>query len=69
MAAVVRKALMNPSTGIVLTDTFNLHTGRKGFPKFWLPDNSEASGTSTGPADSGYRGQSTLVGGTTEFGG
>lgn len=26
--------------GIVLTDTFNLHTGRSGFPREWLPDNS-----------------------------
>ena len=30
-----------PFDGIVLTDTFNLHTGRKGFPKSWLPDNSQ----------------------------
>ena len=30
-----------PFGGIVLTDTFNLHTGRAGFPKEWLPDNSE----------------------------
>ncbi len=30
-----------PFDGIVLTDTFNLHTGRKGFPRSWLPDNSE----------------------------
>ncbi len=30
-----------PFGGIVLTDTFNLHTGRAGFPKNWLPDNSE----------------------------
>ena len=30
-----------PFSGIVLTDTFNLHTGRAGFPKDWLPDNSE----------------------------
>ncbi len=30
-----------PFGGIVLTDTFNLHTGRSGFPKDWLPDNSE----------------------------
>ena len=30
-----------PFDGVVLTDTFNLHTGRTGFPKNWLPDNSE----------------------------
>ena len=30
-----------PFNGIVLTDTFNLHTDRTGFPKDWLPDNSE----------------------------
>lgn len=30
-----------PFNGIVLTDTFNLHTDRMGFPKEWLPDNSE----------------------------
>lgn len=30
-----------PFNGIVLTDTFNLHTERTGFPKAWLPDNSE----------------------------
>ena len=30
-----------PFDGIVLTDTFNLHTDRAGFPKAWLPDNSE----------------------------
>ncbi len=30
-----------PFGGIVLTDTFNLHTGRSGFPKDWLPGNSE----------------------------
>ena len=29
-----------PFAGIVLTDTFNLHTERTGFPKDWLPDNS-----------------------------
>ena len=29
-----------PFDGIVLTDTFNLHTDRTGFPKIWLPDNS-----------------------------
>ena len=29
-----------PFDGIVLTDTFNLHTDRTGFPKVWLPDNS-----------------------------
>ena len=29
-----------PFGGIVLTDTFNLHTQRTGFPKEWLPDNS-----------------------------
>ena len=30
-----------PFSGIVLTDTFNLHTERMGFPMAWLPDNSE----------------------------
>ena len=30
-----------PFKGIVLTDTFNLHTDRTGFPKDWLPDNSK----------------------------
>ena len=30
-----------PFNGIALTDTFNLHTDRTGFPKDWLPDNSE----------------------------
>ena len=30
-----------PFGGIVLTDTFNLHTDRAGFPKDWLPDNSK----------------------------
>ena len=30
-----------PFEGIVLTDTFNLHDGRRGLPKYWLPDNSE----------------------------
>ena len=30
-----------PFDGIVLTDTFNLHTDRTGFPMTWLPDNSE----------------------------
>ncbi len=30
-----------PFGGIVLTDTFNLHTERTGFPKSWLPVNSE----------------------------
>ena len=30
-----------PFGGIVLTDTFNLHTDRVGFPKDWLPKNSE----------------------------
>ena len=30
-----------PFPGIVLTDTFNLHTGRTDFPKQWMPDNSE----------------------------
>ena len=29
-----------PFNGIVLTDTFNLHTNKTGFPKSWLPDNS-----------------------------
>ena len=30
-----------PFNGIVLTDTFNLHTDRTGFPKDWLTNNSE----------------------------
>ena len=30
-----------PFGGIVLTDTFNLHTARTGFPREWLPDNSK----------------------------
>ncbi len=30
-----------PFGGIVLTDTFNLHTDRAGFPRDWLPANSE----------------------------
>ena len=30
-----------PFGGIVLTDTFNLHTKQQGFPMEWLPDNSE----------------------------
>ena len=34
-------AAYEPFGGIVLTDTFNLHTERTGFPKEWLPDNSE----------------------------
>ena len=29
-----------PFGGIALTDTFNLHTERTGFPRAWLPDNS-----------------------------
>ncbi len=34
------KSDYEPFGGIVLTDTFNLHTERTGFPKVWLPDNS-----------------------------
>ena len=34
-------AAYEPFGGIVLTDTFNLHTERTGFPRAWLPDNSE----------------------------
>ena len=34
------KSNYEPFGGIVLTDTFNLHTDRTGFPKAWLPDNS-----------------------------
>ena len=30
-----------PFEGIVLTDTFNLHNERSGFPRDWLPNNSE----------------------------
>ncbi len=33
-------AAYEPFRGVVLTDTFNLHTERTGFPKDWLPDNS-----------------------------
>ncbi len=29
-----------PFEGVVLTDTFNLHTEKSGLPKTWLPDNS-----------------------------
>ena len=36
-----KESAYEPFHGIVLTDTFNLHTGRKGFPRSWLPDNSE----------------------------
>ena len=36
-----KESAYEPFDGIVLTDTFNLHTGRKGFPRSWLPDNSE----------------------------
>ena len=35
------QATYEPFKGIVLTDTFNLHTDRTGFPKDWLPDNSK----------------------------
>ena len=35
------ESFYEPFDGIVLTDTFNLHTDRTGFPKEWLPDNSE----------------------------
>ena len=35
-----RNSNYEPFSGIVLTDTFNLHTERTGFPKAWLPDNS-----------------------------
>lgn len=34
-------SMYEPFSGIVLTDTFNLHTDRTGFPRAWLPDNSE----------------------------
>ena len=30
-----------PFNGVVLTDTFNLHIDRTGFPTTWLPDNSK----------------------------
>ena len=36
-----QESAYEPFDGIVLTDTFNLHTGRKGFPRSWLPDNSK----------------------------
>ena len=36
-----RDSNYQPFDGIVLTDTFNLHLERKGFPKIWLPDNSK----------------------------
>ena len=35
------ESVYEPFSGIVLTDTFNLHTDRTGFPRVWLPDNSE----------------------------
>ena len=34
-------SVYEPFAGIVLTDTFNLHTDRTGFPRDWLPVNSE----------------------------
>ena len=37
----IGEADYEPFGGIVLTDTFNLHTERTGFPREWLPDNSE----------------------------
>ena len=36
-----RESAYEPFSGIVLTDTFNLHTERTSFPREWLPDNSE----------------------------
>ena len=36
-----RDSAYEPFGGIVLTDTFNLYTDRTGFPRDWLPDNSE----------------------------
>ena len=57
-----------PFGGIVLTDTFNLHTERMGFPMAWLPDNSERAERQQKLADSGHRRQSALVGGTEKFG-
>ena len=33
--------MYEPFKGIILTDTFNLHTDRAGFPKDWLPANSK----------------------------
>ena len=36
-----KESAYEPFDGIVLTDTFNLHTRRKGFPRSWLPDNSK----------------------------
>ena len=35
------RSAYEPFGGIVLTDTFNLHTDRAGFPKDWLPGNSK----------------------------
>ena len=35
------KSAYEPFDGIVLTDTFNLHTERTGFPRGWFPGNSE----------------------------
>ena len=35
------RSAYQPFGGIALTDTFNLHTDRTGFPKDWLPDNSK----------------------------
>ena len=40
MAGAESESAYEPFGGIVLTDTFNLHTERVGFPKNWLPDNS-----------------------------
>ena len=52
-----------PFGGIVLTDTFNLHTERTGFLKDWLPDNSERVERQQTTADSGGRWESAVVGG------
>ena len=58
-----------PFEGIVLTDTFNLHTDRTGFPRDWLPDNSERRRTPAAPADPGRHRESPVVGGAEKLGG
>ena len=52
-AAVGDGSDYEPFGGIVLTDTFNLHTERTGFPREWLPDNSERAERQQRPADPG----------------
>jgi predicted helicase len=40
-SSTAAEASYEPFAGIVLTDTFNLRTRRSGFPRDWLPENSE----------------------------